>query len=87
MTWRDRFRPMIAEVLAAHAGAGEKTLRRALREAWPYTMTRGGAAWPYKVWLDEIARQRGKRKPARKLRRMTAEEAREWMRKRQLPLF
>ncbi len=94
MTWRDKFRPIIAAVIAENAGKPEKELRAALRAAWPANEPR--LHWPYKVYLDEIALQLGKRKRAdrprrriasRTLRKLTVEEAREYMRKRQMPLF
>lgn len=57
--WRDRARPIIAEVLAATAGQPEPEIKRALREAYPF----GPRQYhPYKIWCDEVARQRG-RKP------------------------
>jgi hypothetical protein len=102
MTWRDKFRPAIAEVIARHAAPegerGRKLLAAALRERWRdmtlESYERHG--YPYKIWLDEIAVQTGKRakrdRPrrriaARKLRSITVAEAREWLRKRQLKLF
>lgn len=59
MTWRGKFRPIIARVLEDHAGQDEAAIKRALRDAYPAQLER--AYWPYRVWLDEIARQRGKR--------------------------
>lgn len=58
-TWRDRWRPIIANVLKETAGQSEREIRKALREAWP-----GGLReyFPYKVWLDEIRVQLGLRK-------------------------
>ena len=86
MTWRDKFRPIIAEVLKAHAGETDAEIRRALRAAWSEKRAQG--SWPYKVWLEEIAAQRGQRtRPRKKVQRMTAKEAREWMSKKQMPLF
>lgn len=86
MTWRDKFRPIIAQVLKEHAGEEDKEIRRALRAVW--SERREQRSWPYRIWLDEIAAQRGRRtRPKKKVQSMTAEEAREWMRKRQLPLF
>jgi len=60
VTWRSRARPIIAEVLRKHAGSDEKVRRKALRDAYPFGPRQ---FWPYKVWLDEIGRQRGTRKP------------------------
>lgn len=55
-TWRERAAPIIANELALHKNSSEQELRRALREAYPFGER---AMWPYKVWLDEIRRQRG----------------------------
>lgn len=55
-TWRDRCRPVIAEVIRANQGQDLKTIRRALREAYPWGERK---YWPYKVWCDEIRRQLG----------------------------
>lgn len=54
-TWRNRAAPIVAQVLAAHKGEPEQQIRRALREAYPFGMR---AYHPYKIWLDEIHRQR-----------------------------
>jgi hypothetical protein len=69
VTWRERYRPIIARVLAeVHAAGGdEKAEARALREAYPAAQRMG---WAYKCWLDECARQRGKR--AGRVRRATS---------------
>lgn len=58
--WRDQMRPIIAEVIRENQGKGERELRRALREAYPFGQR---AYHPYKVWLDEIARQTGRKPP------------------------
>lgn len=59
-TWRDRIRPIIAQVLKETQGKSEAEIRRALREAFPF----GPRQYhPYKTWLDEIQRQRGLKKP------------------------
>mgnify|MGYP001129113003 FL=1 len=50
MTWRDIAKPIISSVLAANAGADDKTIRRALRDAYPWGER---AMHPYKVWCDE----------------------------------
>lgn len=55
-TWRQIAAPIIAEVLRQTKGWDEPDIRRALREAYPFGMRK---YWPYKVWLDEIRRQRG----------------------------
>lgn len=54
--WRDQSSPIIARVIAEHAGESESAVRLALREAFPF----GPRMYhPYKIWLDEIARQLG----------------------------
>jgi hypothetical protein len=52
-TRREYAAPIIAAVIKAE-GVGSPTLRRALREAYPFGERR---YWPYKVWLNEIKRQ------------------------------
>ena len=55
-TWRDKARPIIARVLRETKGQDEKAIRKALRDAYQF----GPREYhPYKVWLDEIKRQRG----------------------------
>ncbi len=64
-TWRDMYRPIIREVIAATHGKTEKEIRKALRDA--YDEVDGMRQyWPYKVWCDEVRTQRGlkKRKPS-----------------------
>lgn len=56
MSWRERARPIVARVLAATKGQDEKAIRKALREAYPFGPR---AHHPYKIWLDEVALQRG----------------------------
>ena len=58
-TWRDMCRPIIAKVISEVGKEDKKALRVALREAYPFGDRR---YWPYKVWLDEIKVQLGKRK-------------------------
>ena len=58
-SWRDYMQPIIAAVLAAHPDEGPER-RAALRKAYPAGER---AHHPYKVWLDEIARQTGKKPP------------------------
>ena len=62
MTWRDKARPIIAEVLEKTKGQDETAIRAALYQAYPFGPRR---YHPYKAWLDEIRAQRGlkKRKP------------------------
>lgn len=54
--WRLKAWPIIKKVLEDTKGEPEKVIRKALVVAYPFG-ERGG--WPYKVWLDEIKRQRG----------------------------
>lgn len=57
--WRDYARPIIARVLKENAGADEQTIKRALKDAYPFGQRE---YHPYKIWLDEIAVQRGTKK-------------------------
>lgn len=58
--WRKTSRRIVREVIAQHGTDDEKVLRRALRGAYPFGERRN---WPYKVWLDEIKWQTGKKPP------------------------
>lgn len=61
-TWRASATPIIAQVLKETRGKTEKEIRQALKEAYPWGVRQ---YHPYKVWLDEIKVQRGrKRKPS-----------------------
>jgi len=60
-TWRDKARPIIECVLRDTAGADEKVIRQALFDAYPFGPREHH---PYKVWLDEIRRQRGLKPPS-----------------------
>lgn len=55
MTWREHAAPIIARVLRQTVGQDEKAIRRALHDAYPFGRREH---WPYKVWLDEVRRQR-----------------------------
>lgn len=73
--WRQKARPIVADILrqAKAEGWTEKDVRRALREAYPF----GPREYhPYKIWLDEIARQRrhGKYNPLLPRRRQPESE-------------
>ncbi len=59
MNWRDRARPIIADVLAKTAHSTPAEQRQALREAYPFGERR---YYPYKIWLNEIKAQRGLKK-------------------------
>jgi len=57
-TWRDKARPIIASIIAENPNLPEKELRRKLRAAFPW----GPKEYhPYKIWLDEINVQLGKK--------------------------
>jgi hypothetical protein len=62
MTWRENARPIIAKVLADNKDETDKVIRKALQEAYPYGQR---AMHPYKIWCDEIKRQRGLKKQTR----------------------
>ena len=60
MSWREVAAPIIAKVLAETEDqpAGERLKK--LRNAYPFGERK---YHPYKIWLDEIARQTGKKLP------------------------
>ena len=62
-TWRDHCAPIIAKVLADNKGLTEKEIKKALRDAYPYGER---AMHPYKIWCDEIQKQRGLKKRKKK---------------------
>jgi hypothetical protein len=58
--WRNIAKPIIATCLFNHRGESEQEIRRALREVYPF----GPRQYhPYKIWCDEIQRQRGLKPP------------------------
>jgi hypothetical protein len=57
--WRRHAAPIIARVLAEHTGADLSVIRKALRVAYPFGLKR---MYPYRIWLDEIARQTGRKR-------------------------
>jgi len=59
MTWREHARPIIAKVLADNKDKTEKEIKKSLQNAYPYGER---ALHPYKIWCDEIKRQRGFKK-------------------------
>lgn len=61
-SWRDIARPIIEKILevADAQDWDEGRIRRALFDAYPFGMRK---YTPYRIWLDEIRRQRGKRAP------------------------
>jgi hypothetical protein len=48
--------PIIEKVLAETSGKDEKEIVKALRDAYPFGPRKHH---PYKIWLDEVKRQRG----------------------------
>lgn len=54
-TWRDWAAEIITETLKATAGQTEKEIKSALKNAYPFGER---SNHPYKIWLDEIKRQR-----------------------------
>ena len=62
-TWREIAKPIIARVLQEYPGDSNEQ-KAALRESYPFGERR---YWPYKVWLDEIQRQKGLKETKRKV--------------------
>lgn len=61
-TWREYATPIIARVLRETSGQDEKAVKAALRDAYPF----GEREYhPYKIWCDEVKRQRRLGKYAR----------------------
>lgn len=58
--WRAKAAPIIRQVLTDMQGKPEAEIRKALHDAYPFGVRK---YHPYKIWLDEIQRQRGKRHP------------------------
>lgn len=61
-TWRDSCKGIIHDVLKDSEGKTEKEIRKALSDAYPFGERK---YHPYKIWLDEIKRQRGLKKVKR----------------------
>lgn len=59
MSWRETSRAIIAKVLADMKGQADEQVKKALREAYPFGQREHH---PYKIWLDEIQIQTGKRR-------------------------
>ncbi len=58
-TWRDIARPIIADVLKNTEGKDEKTIKKALYDAYPFGVRQHH---PYRIWLSEVQIQtKGKR--------------------------
>lgn len=60
MSWRDKARPIIAKVLLEMRGHSPEEIDDAIFAAYPFGIRR---YHPYKIWLDEVKRQRHTRKP------------------------
>jgi hypothetical protein len=69
-TWRESARPIIQQVLKDNKGKSETEIKKALREAYPFGMR---AYHPYKIWLDEIKVQLGKKKFGRQINEVVPE--------------
>lgn len=54
--WRSKAQPIIREVLERTRGQSEQEIAKALYDAYPFGLRQ---YHPYKIWLDEIHRQRG----------------------------
>lgn len=54
-TWRDWAAAIITEVLKSTAGQTEKGIKKALKDAYPFGER---SNHPYKIWCDELKRQR-----------------------------
>jgi hypothetical protein len=65
--WRRSAAPIIARVLAETKGKPDAEVRAALRAAYPF-----GAKehHPYRIWLDEIRIQTGRRRIGSRVRRL-----------------
>ena len=59
MTWRENYRPIIAEVIERIGTEDMPLLRKSLRDAFPSPPRK---YHPYKTWLDEIKVQLGTKK-------------------------
>jgi hypothetical protein len=57
--WREIAKPIISAVLNDLRGEDERTIRKALRDAYPFGPRR---YHPYKIWCDEVAVQLGTKK-------------------------
>ena len=57
-TWREKAAPIIAAGLAKYP-EDNRERKKALRDAYPFGVRE---YHPYKIWLDEIRRQTGRKK-------------------------
>ena len=68
MSWREKAAPIITRVLEETKESTPKERRKALAIAYPFGERK---YWPYKVWLNEIRRQRDGWAPPERKRKMT----------------
>lgn len=61
-TWREVATPIIYRVLTENKDKSEAEIKKALFDAYPFGPRK---MHPYKIWLDEIKRQRGTKKRGR----------------------
>jgi len=60
-SWREQFAPRIQRLLVHYDGQPE-ACQRALKRYYPLPLPwHGGPSYPYRIWRDEIARQRGQK--------------------------
>ena len=67
-TWRNHCSPIIMKVILENKGKSENEIKAALRKAYPYGERKNH---PYKIWLDEIQVQLGKKNFNNKRRPIT----------------
>ena len=65
--WRRLAAPIVTRVLAETQGKPETEVRAALRAAYPFGPREHH---PYKIWLDEIRIQTGRRRIGTRIRRL-----------------
>lgn len=57
--WRRAAREAIRNAIAESAGKSDQEIRKAIRDAYPFGERK---YHPYKIWLDEVNIQTGKKK-------------------------
>lgn len=65
--WRSLAAPIIAKVVAETKGKTDAEIRAALRAAYPFGTREHH---PYRIWLDEIRIQTGRRRIDSRVRRL-----------------
>jgi hypothetical protein len=66
--WRSAAAPIIANVLTETSGKPDNEVRAALRAAYPFGQRKHH---PYRIWLDEIRIQTGRRQIGSRARRLS----------------